>query len=237
MAGTNRGPLVGITMDVVEPRGAKGPRAECALAYAAAVVAAGGTPVLLPPIPDQAVEHVRMCDAFVLTGGDDPRTEPFGEPTHPKAKPLHPQRQAYEVRLLGVLRDRNPERPVLGVCLGMQLMALHAGGRLDQHLPESLATHAWHWEAEHRVAPATGPKRGPLSDLVSPGTVASKHKQAVRDPGALLALAHSDDGVVEAVADPHRPFYLGVQWHPERTPDPALGLNLFRRLVDATRRD
>ncbi len=59
----------------------------------------------------------------------------------------------------------------------------------------------------------------------------SHHRQAVADPGALAILAHSDDGVIEAIGDPDRPFYLGVQWHPERTDDPVLGMDLFRHLV------
>ena len=64
--------------------------------------------------------------------------ERWGVPTHPRAKPVDGRRQAFEVALLEAL-DAHPARPVLGVCLGMQLMALHAGGGLDQHLPDSLS--------------------------------------------------------------------------------------------------
>ena len=67
----------------------------------------------------------------MFIGGDDPRTEPFGEPTHPKATPVEPERQAFETALLEELQ-RRPGAPVLGVCLGMQMMALHAGGKLNQ---------------------------------------------------------------------------------------------------------
>jgi putative glutamine amidotransferase len=226
--------VVGITADLVASE--RGDRAECSMAYARAVAQAGGLPVLLPAIPELAAEHVRMCDAFVLTGGDDPRTEAFGHPTHPKAKPMHPLRQAYELRLLDELRDRSPQSPVLGVCLGMQLMALHAGGRLDQHLPETLASHAMHWGGEHPVRAEPRPQAGATADAVQNGVVTSKHRQAVAEPGSMLILAKSEDGVIEAVGDPHRPFYVGVQWHPERTAQQELGPELFRRLVAAVHR-
>ena len=61
----------------------------------------------------------------------------------------------------------------------------------------------------------------------------SHHRQAVTDPGGLSIVARAADGVIEAVRDAGRPFYLGVQWHPERTRDERLGAGLFRELVGA----
>jgi putative glutamine amidotransferase len=72
-----------------------------------------------------------------------------------------------------------------------------------------------------------------MACAVQDGVVMSKHRQAVEDPGAMLVLAKSEDGVIEAVADPHRVFYLGVQWHPERTVSEAVGMGLFRKLLAA----
>ncbi|MFG0259835.1 MAG: gamma-glutamyl-gamma-aminobutyrate hydrolase family protein, partial [Phycisphaerales bacterium JB041] len=129
-AGTNKRPLVGITADLTEH--ANGLRVFTYQNYAAAIAAAGGTPVLLPPIAESAPDLVGWLDAFVLTGGDDPRTEPFGEPTDPRVTPVHPERQRFETALLEALDARAPDTPVLGVCLGMQMQALVAGGRLDQ---------------------------------------------------------------------------------------------------------
>jgi len=235
-------PIVGITPDVqtiASPTGHRD-RAVCTLTYADAVARAGGVPILLAPSLETLADQLALCHAVVLTGGDDPRTEPYGQPTHPKATPLHPRRQAFETRLLELLAAR--PRPTLGVCLGMQLMALHAGGRLDQHMPDSRRDADRHWGAEHGVVPVgpTEPSAGAgrssvvLQSLISPGTVHSKHRQAVDDPGRLSILARSDDGVIEAIADPAHRFYLGVQWHPERTSDENLGLNLFRALIAAT---
>ncbi|HYE02363.1 MAG TPA: gamma-glutamyl-gamma-aminobutyrate hydrolase family protein [Phycisphaerales bacterium] len=222
-------PLVGVTADL-EDQATGRPRATCAVAYCRAVRAAGGIPLVLPPLPGSAGDLVRRLDAFVLTGGDDPRTEPFGKPTHPAAKPMHPDRQAFEVELIEALAAR-PRAPVLGVCLGMQMMSLVAGGVLDQHLPDTVATAGAHaGNTRHGIAPCDGSK------LLRAGVVASSHHQAVADPGRLRVIARAEDGVIEAVCDPDRPFYLGVQWHPERTDDAALGAGLFERLVQAALR-
>ncbi len=208
-------------------------------AYVHAVVRSGGVPILLPPpgpvddpqLRDIARVHLDLCHAVVFTGGPDPRTERYGEPTHPASETLHPDRQRYEEALLAALDDRRA-MPVLGVCLGLQLMALHAGGSLSQHLPDDTPTHADHMhDHAHAIIPiAQAP--------IPPGNVTSHHHQAVRNPGSLRIIARAPDGVIEAADDPARPFYLGVQWHPERTAESALGLELFRRLIAAAgRRD
>lgn len=222
-------PLVGITTDLADHRGS--PRAQANMTYADAVHRAGGLAVLLPPDPCQIVQHAALCDAIVLTGGDDPRTEPFGEPSHPAITPVHPTRQAYETALLEYLSAHRPDLPVLGVCLGMQMMALVAGGHLNQHLPDTHADADSHWDHEHAILPE--PSSGPLT--LSAGTVWSRHRQAIDDPGALTVLARAPDSTIEAVADPARPCYLGVQWHPERTADESLGQALFDTLVGSLR--
>jgi len=222
-------PLIGITTDVVEVEGPPGQpprfRAVCAAAYFDAVAEAGGVPVLLAPRAESARAHVERCDAIVMTGGADPRMEAFGQPTHPKAETMHPRRQAYELALLAAL-DEQRHKPTLGICLGMQLMSLNAGGVLDQHLADSRADADRHRrDAVHAVVPR--------SSLLPAGEVTSNHHQGVVDPGRLEVLALSDDGVIEAVRDPSRPFYVGVQWHPERTRDAGLGIELFKQLVAA----
>ncbi|MBC7836090.1 MAG: gamma-glutamyl-gamma-aminobutyrate hydrolase family protein [Phycisphaerales bacterium] len=227
-------PIVGITADLDEPKPGR-VRATCSVAYVAAVAAAGGTPVVLLPMRELIPQYLALCDGFVLTGGDDPRTEPFGEPTHPKTTPVHPERQAFETALLAELTAR-PQAPVLGVCLGMQMMALVAGGRLDQHLPDTVATADAHSaNITHPVEPVALPEGAPANSIPR-GEVTSHHHQAVADPGRLRIIAKAPDGVIEAIDDPSRRFYLGVQWHPERTADAALGAQLFARLVAAAGR-
>lgn len=234
-AGTRK-PIIALTTDLVEADPAGVPlksRVQLREAYVRAVHEAGGVPVLLPPVIEAVRDHVRLAHAFVFVGGDDLRCEAFGKRTHPKAQCVHATRQAYETALLEALQRERPAAPVLGVCLGMQLMAMHAGGDMDQYLPESLATADRHREDRlHPIEPvhARAERYG-----VVPGSVASSHKQAVTDPGRLCVLAKSDDGLIEAVADVDRMYYVGVQWHPERTPNQALGVRIFERLIRAAR--
>ncbi|MHC4908302.1 MAG: gamma-glutamyl-gamma-aminobutyrate hydrolase family protein [Planctomycetota bacterium] len=214
-----RRPRIGITVDAEPTRFTVG------RGYSRHVLAAGGLPVLLPPVPDHVCDLLAMIDGVVFTGGDDPRMEDWGVPTHPAATPIDAERQAFERGLLAAIGDR-PAMPVLGVCLGMQLMGLEAGGMLDQHLPDTLASADEHWgKLEHAVEGALGS-----------GIVCSHHRQAITDPGRLDVAATAPDGVIEAIRDPRRAFYVGVQWHPERTDDPRLGRSLFEELVAAARR-
>jgi putative glutamine amidotransferase len=105
----------------------------------------------------------------------------------------------------------------------MQFMGLEAGGDLNQHLPDDDKRGELHADgAKHAIS-------GPLGD----GTVHSRHHQAMRTSGTLDIVARAPDGVIEAVQDSQRDFYLGVQWHPERSGPGPLGLGVFRSLVAA----
>ena len=245
---SNERPVIGITMDASEVDGRV--RLSVGQAYCESVAGAGGSPILLPPIVAMIGQQLAMVDGVIFTGGGDPRMEAFGEATHPAASCMHEMRQTYEMALLEAINGRGEfgalgglsELPVLGICLGMQMMALDAGGRLDQHLPDTLATAAEHRGQRHamsldaRAAKVLGVSQGMVgAGGAVRGQVDSFHHQGVRDAGRLEVLARSDDGLIEAIADPKRPGYVGVQWHPERTADVALGRELFRALVERAR--
>ena len=120
---------------------------------------------------------------------------------------------------------------MLGICRGMQVMAVHAGGTLDQHVPE-IAGHEQHSPGGDEfgvidvdVVPGTLLRRS----VGEKGSVHCHHHQSVREHPGFVAAAHAADGVLEAMEDPSRRFWLAVQWHPERIEDAGL----FRALVDA----
>ena len=219
MTNTAHKPRIGITCHLVEDQ------IRLRRTYVRSVSACGGIPVLLPPLPGSGPDMLEGVDGLILSGGDDPDTRPFGEDLHPRATLIDPDRQAFELELLDHLQATDPDRPILGICLGMQLLGLHAGGRLDQHLPDTLDTADQHWDgAFHAVD-------GPMFQ----GQVYSHHRQALTDGGRLDVVATAPDGIVEAIRCPDRPHVEGVQWHPERTTEDRLGLEVFARLVAAAR--
>jgi len=244
-------PRIGITVDNDPDAPAQGPaRYRLSRPYVDAVTDAGGLPLLLPHVAALAHEYVALCDGLILTGGDDPTTEDFGAATHPEAHPIDPERQAFELALLDAAAQPC-NKPVLGICLGMQLMALHAGGQLDQYLPETLGeraashykhqTHTITLHADDSVL--INGQSSDARDAHHPTHtgdklhVVSHHRQAVIDPGALRTVARAPDGTIEAIDTPpdKRPFFLGVQWHPERGDEGAVNRGLIRRLVHAAR--
>lgn len=205
--------------------------------YVACVQAAGGTALVLPPLPADASEaDVRellgRLDGLVIAGGADVDPGRYGEPPHPSAQDPRGDRDASELAL--ALASAGSSLPVLGICRGMQVMAVAAGGSLEQHVPD-LVGHSGHAPA----AASYGSQRVRVEDgsllreiLDEEVVVPCYHHQGVRSHPGYRASARADDGVLEAFEDPAAPFRLGVQWHPERGEDPRL----FRALVAAAKR-
>lgn len=227
-------PVIGITVDTSHqhPR-----RYECTNDYAISVERAGGLPVMLPyRVPLSLVpRYVDLLDGLLFSGGDDLDPVLYGESYHPKAHPVDPDRQRFELALLAEAERRR--LPVLGVCLGSQLINVHRGGSLIQFLPEHGRDNA----LEHRSL-GDPTRRHPVS--VQPGTmlaeavgrhqvhVNTRHKQAVGRPGRGLRVnAVAPDGVIEGTEDPTLPLFLAVQWHPENLHAEPEHLALFELLV------
>jgi gamma-glutamyl-gamma-aminobutyrate hydrolase PuuD len=227
------GPRIGIPPPVAG--GAKAAaRHQLPVAYAEAVVEAGGVPLYLPPAASAAVA-LAAVDALLLPGGGD--FLPPGEPPAGVAfDPVAPERLAWDRALLAAARAA--ARPVLGVCYGMQLVALESGGALVHHLPlerPAAGPHQLRGPGERHAVSIEPSTR--LARIFGAGTlrVNSRHHQAVSDPGSgLRVCARAPDGVVEALepASPDAPFLLGVQWHPEDL-DEGHRRALFSALVAA----
>ena len=210
--------------------------------YADSVAAAGGIPVLLPPL--QGIEEaVARLDGLILAGGGDIDPAEFGAPAHPQTAGIRPDRDAAEFALVSAALGQGVA--FLGICRGMQVLNVARGGTLHQHLPD-LVGHDGHSPVSggygsHPVTVAAGSRLagvlgdpGPQDEIAVP----THHHQAVDRLGeGLIATAWTADGVIEAVefgpAEPDVPgrsgsgFALGVQWHPEVGQDHRL----FRALV------
>ena len=229
-------PRIAITMSLGRLDGKR--RLHLPLAYADAVRAAGGEPILLAPQgqdePLPALEH--LADGLILAGGGDLDPTAWGEALHAAAKPVDPRRQRAD---LGLAATADLARmPVLGICLGVQEMAVHRGGRVLQHLPDEPGEHLDHGRAGRpQVHPVQVEAGTLLARVTGRDTfeVSSTHHQAVGEAGRDLRVsARAPDGVVEAVEDPTPGrFFLGVQWHPERMADRPAHAALFEALCGA----
>ena len=200
--------------------------------YARSVEAAGGIAVLLPPQGEEAAEVVRRLDGLVITGGSDVDPARYGHAAHPRTQQARPDRDAWELALLD--RAAALGVPTLGICRGLQVMAVHAGGTLEQHLPDVVGhdEHSPGGDAFGWVSVTTEPGSQVRTLVGAELQVNCHHHQAVvRHPG-LVPTAHAADGTLEALEHPDRPFWLGVQWHPEHGDD----YGLFRGLVLAANR-
>lgn len=206
--------------------------------YVDQVVGAGGTPVLLPPVPGVEAAIGRL-DGLILSGGPDVEPARYGEQPGPRTTVLRPERDAAEIALFRAALGAG--LPVLGICRGMQLMNVALGGTLIQHLPDVVG-HDGHSPTpgatgEHKVT--VGPS-GRLAGILGEGAraVPTHHHQGVDRLGTgLVATAWAEDGTIEAIeldlaaagVRARHPFTLGVQWHPEAGDDPSL----FRALLAA----
>ena len=222
----SRPPVIGLTAYCEDARWSHWHRPAVLLPanYADMVAAAGGIPVLLPPMPGIAAAVSRL-DGLLLTGGGDIDPGRYGAQPHPATSRVSQERDAAELEVLGAAAAAGT--PVLGVCRGMQLVNVARGGTLCQHV---------HSDAGHTPSPGTfGSHPVRIADgtrlagiLGTNGTgvdVPTAHHQAIDRLGdGLVATAWAEDGVIEAVerSDDGEEFLVAVQWHPEAGADPRL---------------
>lgn len=208
-----------------------------------AVELAGGLPVLVPC--GLAAETLRgiyeRLDAVLLPGGGDVDPNRYDESPHPTTAQVDPARDDTEMTIARwAVED---DRPVLGICRGLQVMNVALGGSLiqdipslvraelhptpDFSLPRNRIAHQVRVEADSRLASILG---------ATALAVNSMHHQCVSRPAAAArVVAHSPDGIVEALEVPDKHFVLAVQWHPEDMPDDVHTQRLFRAFVSAAR--
>jgi putative glutamine amidotransferase len=205
--------------------------------YAKGIAAAGGVPMLLPPWPaatdDVVVETVLAgIDGLLLTGGADIEPGRYGASREPATGPERADRDSWELALADAAQRRG--MPVLGVCRGMQVLAVGHGSQLVQHLPDLVGDDS-HCpvvgvHGRHEVRVAAGSRLAAIAgERVE---VATYHHQSVAAVDApLVATGWAADGTIEAIERPGQGWTLGVQWHPEVIG----GEELFEAFVGACR--
>jgi putative glutamine amidotransferase len=241
VAPMSRPVVIGLTLDSEPPGGySKFPWYALRENYCAAVIRAGGLPILLPHEPERVEDYLRLVDGLIVTGGAfdiDPAL--FGAATRHRSVTTKDRRTRFELSLTRAALAA--DRPILGICGGQQLLNVALGGTLIQHIPDEVAAPLAHEqpnprdEPGHEVAVTPGTL---LHRLTGANAIAvnSAHHQAVRavGPGVVID-ALAPDGVIEGIEAPERRFCLGVQWHPEFGLSEA-DLGLFRGLVEAAAR-
>ncbi|MEJ7138963.1 gamma-glutamyl-gamma-aminobutyrate hydrolase family protein [Amphibiibacter pelophylacis] len=204
-------------------------------AYVAAVVRAGGTPLLLPPVgAAHAAVWLDGLDGLVLAGGGDIDPERYQGRGHDTIYNLSAERDSTELALARLALDG--QLPTLAVCRGLQIINTLLGGSLHPHLPDVVGEATLHRAPPRDPVPhAVRVEAGSgLAALIGEQVeTASWHHQAVdRLADGLTAVAWAPDGVIEAVESAQHPQLMAVQWHPELTADiDSSQQRLFDQLV------
>lgn len=199
--------------------------------YVQAVVAAGGTPVLLPPVgTDPTV--VGLLDGLIIAGGADVGPEHYGADPHELTR-TQPARDTHDIALTRAALKA--ELPLFAICRGAQILNVALGGSLIQHIPDVNP------EAEYQPAPGVF---GNVEFMTTAGSISRHllgpsanapcyHHQALdRIANGLCVTAAAEDGTVEAVETTSGGWVLGVQFHPEQNP---ADLRLFEGFIEAAR--
>ncbi len=242
-------PLIGVSTSEVRladnvdqtPQG-EPPRREMALGmkYVQAIEAAGGIPVVMPPLAPAAVEPLLdRLSGICLSGGPDLDPAAYEARPHRELGPTEPELDRFELELVRAVWARG--LPLLAICRGLQALNVAQGGTLHQHVPERFGDRIEHRQdtpgakPAHVVSIAAGSRLAGLLDKRRL-EVNSFHHQAVSQLGAgLHEAARAPDGVIEAVETRGSGFVLGVQWHAECMTRRKAHAALFEGLVEAAR--
>lgn len=197
---------------------------EFSRSYTAAVAGAGGLPFIIPlGLPEPILRGLyEQLDGLLLAGGVDVDPLHYGEGHHPQLGRVDAERDATELTLTRWALAE--DLPVFGICRGIQLLNVAAGGSLYQDLPAQFQPRLRHSyttkesprdRAVHEVQAVAGSRLAAVLGACAV-RVNSYHHQAVKQAaGGFEVVAHSEDGVIEGIEHPARRFALGVQWHPE----------------------
>lgn len=215
-------------------------RAAVGQRYVDAIHAAGGIPLILPIVEgkESIAQQLEVIDGLLFSGGDDISPLFYNDEPQQGLGPTCPERDRYEIHLFQMARHTN--KPILGICRGLQLMNVAMGGTLYQDIPSTIPSPLIHQqqtkadEATHAVNLISETKLHRIMDGNALETN-SFHHQAIKGLATgLVPNAYSSDGLIEGIEGKEESYLLGVQWHPEYmfSKDPKM-LKLFQTFVDA----
>lgn len=214
-------PIIGINVDVEDE---KSKDASVFGDYYRAIEKSGGIPVLIPPMPAEDMRTLlSKLDGIMLIGGWDYPPDFYGQKVHPSVHLMQESRANFD-KLLATTVIKDTNLPFLGICAGCQILNISQGGDLIQDIasakPDSKVSHRRSMTGgqinKHLVVFDPGTKLAGFYS-VKELSLPANHHQAVDKIGAgLKGVAHTEDGVVEAIEMDAKPFVIGVQYHPER---------------------
>lgn len=234
-------PLIGLNADYKAAVRSTPAYSYLAAGYFQSIAAAGGVPVVIPPLedPESVSAVLKQVHGFVMIGGADldPRNDGFM--LHPSVKPLDPLRETSDRMLIADIAERR--MPVLGIGTGMQLLNVQQGGNLFLHIKEDLPSAVPHHDPQD-------PNHRHTLDVASDSLigrvygdgeirVSSRHHMAIDEvaPGFRVT-ARCPDGVIEAIESEMMDWFaLGTQFHPECGAASALDIRIFEEFVDGVR--
>ena len=185
--------------------------------YYKQVIAAGGTPVIIPPVADSTVivNTLEHLDGLILTGGGDHNPLWMGEEPSPRLHNINQERDAAELMLVRLAFNR--QIPMLGICRGIQTLAIALGGKVYQDIKQ-MVKHSQDADRSEPTHSVEIKKDSTLYNIYGAEKILvnSFHHQAVSEPGKhMRIIAKSTDGIIEAIESNEYKQILGVQWHPE----------------------
>ena len=211
--------------------------------YTGAVQAAGGLPLVLPILDDDPATieaYLAAVDGLIFSGGEDIAPAYYGEPRDERCHEPDPARDLFEIHLARAALER--QVPTLGICRGLQVINVAAGGTLYQDIACRPGTREYHSASLtdrgrliHAVRFVPGSRLATIAG-VAECRVTSTHHQFIKDlaPGFRMGAESVEDGIVEGIEHPGHTFTVAVQWHPERIyKERAEHRALFRALVAA----
>jgi len=233
-------PIIGISLDMQsdnkEYSYAHFPWYALRAHYSDAVSIHGGFPIMLPFDESAIDEALDLIDGLIIPGGDwdiDPTF--YGQKIMSDTVIINHRRTAYDMKLMQKALARN--MPVLGICYGMQLMNVLAGGSLIQDLPSFRRTDINHQQPHpkntlwHDINITKGTKLWEIAGHESVAKVNSTHHQAIDRVGKnIIVSATAPDGIIEAIESSIHRFAIGVEWHPEYQ-SIDLDKNIFKELI------